>query len=162
VTTGKLIGFAIGAALFALLVFASESGFVFLIDHANLLFHEAGHPIIGLFSGRLEPYGGTVGQLAFPIILAVNFWRKGQPLSFAGRFLWSVAGITIGTRFSTVGIFWTTTCASPKWSGPWVGSAWLGAAAGWFGAGFGTATAPVPREIPAWTIRPAAETGARN
>jgi len=88
VTTGKLIGFAIGAALFALLVFASQSGFVFLIDHANLLFHEAGHPIIGLFSGRLEPYGGTVGQLAFPIILAVNFWRKGQPLSFAGALLW--------------------------------------------------------------------------
>ena len=88
VTTSQLIGFAIGAALFSLLLFASESGFVFLIDHANLLFHEAGHPIIGLFSGRLEPYGGTIGQLVFPIALAVSFWRKGQPLSFAGAGLW--------------------------------------------------------------------------
>jgi len=45
-----VIGFAIGAALFGLLILGSESGFVFLIDHANLLFHEAGHPAIGLFS----------------------------------------------------------------------------------------------------------------
>jgi len=41
VTTNKLIGFAIGAALFFLLLVTSESGFVFLIDHANLLFHAA-------------------------------------------------------------------------------------------------------------------------
>ena len=88
VTTGRLIGFGISAGLFALLVLGSESGFVFLIDHANLLFHEAGHPIIGLFSGRLEPYGGTIGQLVFPIVLAVSFWRKDQPLSFAGSWIW--------------------------------------------------------------------------
>jgi len=88
VTTGRLIGFGIGAGLFTLLILVSESGFVFLIDHANLLFHEAGHPIIGLFSNRLEPYGGTIGQLVFPIVLAVSFWRKEQPLSFAGSLLW--------------------------------------------------------------------------
>ena len=88
VTTGRLIGFGISAGLFALLVLGSESGFVFLIDHANLLFHEAGHPIIGLFSGRLEPYGGTIGHLVFPIVLAVSFWRKDQPLSFAGSLIW--------------------------------------------------------------------------
>jgi len=88
VTTGRLIGFGIGAGLFTLLILVSESGFVFLIDHANLLFHEAGHPIIGLFSNRLEPYGGTIGQLVFPIVLTVSFWRKEQPLSFAGSLLW--------------------------------------------------------------------------
>ncbi len=88
VTTGRLIGFGIGAGLFSLLVLDSESGFVFLIDHANLLFHEAGHPIIGLFSSRLEPYGGTIGQLVFPIVLAVSCWRKDQPLSFAGSLIW--------------------------------------------------------------------------
>jgi len=88
VTSGRLMGFAIGVALFGLVVFASESGFVFLIDYANLLFHEAGHPIIGLFSSRLEPYGGTIGQLVFPLILAVSVWRKDQPLSFAGSAIW--------------------------------------------------------------------------
>lgn len=88
VTKGKLIGFGLGLGLFFLLVLASEPGFVFIVDHANLLFHEAGHPIVGLFSQRLETYGGTIGQLVFPVVLAVSFWRKGQTLSFAGAWIW--------------------------------------------------------------------------
>jgi hypothetical protein len=83
-----LAGFGIGLAVFFGLVFTSESGFVFVVDHANLLFHEAGHPFVGLFSQRLEPYGGTIGQLVFPIVLAVSFWRKGLALSFAGSLIW--------------------------------------------------------------------------
>lgn len=74
--------------LFLLLVFKSEPGFVFLLDHANLLFHEAGHPAVGLFSRRLEVYGGTLGQLVFPTVLAVSFWRKKETLSFAGSIIW--------------------------------------------------------------------------
>src|SRR5687768_7610615 len=88
VTMNKLIVFAIGVGLLFLLMVKSESGFVFLIDHANLLFHEAGHPFVGIFSTRLETYGGTLGQLAFPIILAITFWRKDQTLSFAGAMIW--------------------------------------------------------------------------
>ena len=83
-----LIGFGFGLAGFLALVFASEPGFVFVLDHANLLFHEAGHPIIGLFSRQLETYGGTVGQLVFPVVLAVSFWRKRQALSFAASVIW--------------------------------------------------------------------------
>lgn len=88
VTKPKLLAFAFGAGLLFALIFRSEPGFVFIVDHANLLFHEAGHPLIGLLSARLEPYGGTIGQLAFPAILAVTFWRKGQPLSLAGSVIW--------------------------------------------------------------------------
>ncbi|EEF58707.1 hypothetical protein Cflav_PD1803 [Pedosphaera parvula Ellin514] len=88
VTTSMLAAFAMGMGAFLLLVFLSEPGFVFIVDHANLLFHEAGHPIIGIFSTRLETYGGTIGQLVFPIALAVSFWRKGQTLSFAGAIIW--------------------------------------------------------------------------
>src|ERR1051325_10341879 len=88
VTTRSLMGFICGLAVLGVLLLASEDGFVFLVDHANLLFHEAGHPIIGLFSSRLGPYGGTIGQLVFPIALAVGFWRKDQPLSFAGSLIW--------------------------------------------------------------------------
>src|SRR5216117_356912 len=83
-----LAGFVAGLAMFFVLLYQSPRGFILLIDHANLLFHEAGHPIIGLFSSRLEPYGGTIGQLVFPIVLAVSFWRKDQPLSFAGSLIW--------------------------------------------------------------------------
>jgi hypothetical protein len=88
VSTQKLIGFWVGIGVFALLVFNSEPGFVFCLDHANLLFHEAGHPAVGLFSERLETYGGTLGQLAFPVVLAVSFWRRGQAIPLAVSMIW--------------------------------------------------------------------------
>ena len=88
ITTKKLILFLAGSALFAVLILCSEPGFVFLLDHANLLFHEAGHPIVGLFSRRLETYGGTIGQLTFPLVLAVSFWRRGEAISFAASVIW--------------------------------------------------------------------------
>jgi hypothetical protein len=88
VSTQKLTGFWVGIALFALLVFRSEPGFVFVLDDANLLFHEAGHPAVGLFSRRLEVYGGTLGQLTFPVVLAVAFWRKREAISFAVSVIW--------------------------------------------------------------------------
>lgn len=84
----ELAGFGLGLAAFLGLLFASERGFIFGLDHANLLFHEAGHPFVGLFSNRLETYGGTIGQLVFPVVLAVSFWRKGQALAFAAAVIW--------------------------------------------------------------------------
>ena len=88
-TTGlRLVGFVFGVAVFLILLFASEPGFVIGLDHANLLFHEAGHPIIGLFSSRLETYGGTMGQLTFPLLLAISFWRKREALSCAASLIW--------------------------------------------------------------------------
>jgi hypothetical protein len=88
VTNRTLLGFAVGFGLFLVLLFCSQPGFVFILDHANLLFHEAGHPIVGLFSARLEPYGGTLGQLAFPIAFLVTSWRKGQPFGVATSSIW--------------------------------------------------------------------------
>jgi hypothetical protein len=88
VTNGKLVGFAAGLGIFLFMLCRSEPGFVLVLDHANLLFHEAGHPIVGLFSARLEPYGGTMGQLVFPAVLLAAFWRRGQPLGVAASGLW--------------------------------------------------------------------------
>ncbi len=88
VTLPKLLGFGTGVGLLFVAIGYCEPGFIFLIDHANLLFHEAGHPLVGLFSPTLEPYGGTLGQLTFPVILAVRFWRQGQVLSLAGAVIW--------------------------------------------------------------------------
>ena len=88
ITGARLIGFAAGLGIFLLLLFRSEQGFVFVLDHANLLFHEAGHPLVGLFSSRLETYGGTIGQLIFPCVLAVSFWRKGHTLGLAAAAIW--------------------------------------------------------------------------
>lgn len=88
VTNWQLAGFGLGLAAFFALMFVSAPGFVFGLDHANLLFHEAGHPIVGLFSTRLEPYGGTIGQLVLPAALAVSFWRQGVVPAFAAAVIW--------------------------------------------------------------------------
>jgi len=88
VTNGRLAGFAAGLGLFLIVLFCSEPGFVFVLDHANLPFREAGHPIVGLVSTRLEPYGGTMGQLVFPVVLLVGFWRKGHALGVAVSGVW--------------------------------------------------------------------------
>ena len=49
VTLPKLLTFGLSVGLFFGAIFYCEPGFVFLVDHANLLFHEAGHPFFGLF-----------------------------------------------------------------------------------------------------------------
>ncbi|MDB6036257.1 MAG: hypothetical protein JWM99_98 [Verrucomicrobiales bacterium] len=87
-THSKLIGFAIGVTIFLFVLFKSEPGFVFLLDSANLLFHEAGHPFFGLISNRLAVYGGTLGQLTFPIALIISFWHKREPITFAASVIW--------------------------------------------------------------------------
>ena len=80
---------AYGAAAAVALVFLyGDDGWVPLLDSANLAFHEAGHPLTGLFSARLAVYGGTLGQLAFPVAAMVSFHRRRAALSFAFASLW--------------------------------------------------------------------------
>jgi hypothetical protein len=88
VPTRKLMGFLAGMAFFLLLIFQSTPGFVFILDDANLMFHEAGHPAVGIFSSRLGVYGGTLGQLVFPVVLAIASWRKREAISFAASVIW--------------------------------------------------------------------------
>lgn len=66
----------------------SGSRWVFLLDNANLAFHEAGHPLFGMLSERLTVYGGTLGQLMFPLAAAFSFYRQRATLSFAFCVLW--------------------------------------------------------------------------
>jgi hypothetical protein len=57
---------------------------VYVLDSANLVFHEAGHPFFGLLLGnRITVYGGTLGQLVFPIVATISFWWRREALSFA-------------------------------------------------------------------------------
>jgi hypothetical protein len=59
-----------------------------IVDHANLAFHEAGHLLLGLLSTRLAVYGGTLGQLVFPIATAWHFRRRRHTLGFALAVAW--------------------------------------------------------------------------
>lgn len=81
----------IGVLLFALaaLYFGNSGERWFpLVDSANLAFHEAGHPFFGLFSERLGVYGGTLGQLVFPVLTLVHFWRQRASAATAGCAVW--------------------------------------------------------------------------
>lgn len=71
---------------------------VYILDSANLAFHEAGHPIFGLLLGeRIAVYGGTLGQLVFPVVATASFWWRREALSFAlcaawfSENLWNIA-----------------------------------------------------------------------
>lgn len=63
-------------------------GWVPILDSANLAFHEAGHPIYGIFGQTLMLYGGTLGQLTFPIVVLVSCWRKAQAAGVAFAAIW--------------------------------------------------------------------------
>lgn len=68
-----------------------------LLDGANLLFHEAGHPLFGIFSERLTVYGGTLGQLVFPAVVLWHFWRRRESASAGVAALWLLEnGLNIG------------------------------------------------------------------
>jgi hypothetical protein len=55
----------------------------------DLVIHEAGHPIFGLFGWRfLAILGGTLAQLTPPVAAMVVFWRRGQPASVATTVTW--------------------------------------------------------------------------
>ena len=62
---------------------------VYVLDSANLAFHEAGHPFFGLlFGSRITVYGGTLVQLVFPMVATASFWRRRETLSFALCLAW--------------------------------------------------------------------------
>jgi len=96
VSTGALAAFVLVCLPVAWLAHSGER-WVPLLDSANLAFHEAGHPIVGLLSERLAVYGGTLAQLAFPAIVAGHFWMKRSAVGFAfalgwlAQNLWNIA-----------------------------------------------------------------------
>jgi hypothetical protein len=63
-------------------------GWVPLVDDANFAVHEAGHPLVGVFSARLAVYGGTVAQLLFPAVCMLEFWRRRWTVSYALCGIW--------------------------------------------------------------------------
>jgi len=88
VTTGKFIATTVGLLIFFIVVVTDNDRFVFILDDANLVFHEAGHPIFGLFGETLGLYGGTIGQLVFPLVAFAIFLMRREPVSFALAGVW--------------------------------------------------------------------------
>jgi hypothetical protein len=83
-----LIGWAAGFGLLVLVLLLDDDGFVVVLDHANLAFHEAGHLFFGLFGATLHLYGGTLGQLVFPAAGMGAFWARRETLGLAACWVW--------------------------------------------------------------------------
>lgn len=89
----EVSGYAVLALIAVVLMLASfyrasDEDFIPILDHANLAFHEAGHPIFGIFGFVMGILGGTLGQLVFPIAVAVTYWRKRAIASAALGLIW--------------------------------------------------------------------------
>jgi hypothetical protein len=60
-----------------------------VVAGADLVFHEAGHPIFGLLGVRfLTILGGTLAQLALPVAAALGFARARRAAPFAVALVW--------------------------------------------------------------------------
>lgn len=68
--------------------FFTKDAWVPFLDSANLAFHEAGHPLVSMLSGRLTVYGGTMFQLMFPLAAAAHFHREGLPVGACSSAVW--------------------------------------------------------------------------
>lgn len=87
--TALKLGTALGAvALVVLIHLASREGWVFLLDNLNLVFHEAGHPIFGIFGYTIGFLGGTLMQLLVPLMVACSAWYKRQAVATALAGVW--------------------------------------------------------------------------
>ena len=75
-----------------------------VISGADLVFHEAGHPVFGLLGWPLLTFlGGALGQLAFPLAAAAIFARRGQAASFAASVLWAGFNVVDIGRYAADG-----------------------------------------------------------
>ncbi|HEX9241223.1 MAG TPA: hypothetical protein VF875_02150 [Anaeromyxobacter sp.] len=69
---------------------ATHGALAAIVSGADLVFHEAGHPILGILGSRFLMYlGGTIGQLAFPAAAAIAFARTRRTAAFAVALVWA-------------------------------------------------------------------------
>jgi hypothetical protein len=86
----------IALAFYVLFLFYAafdRSGFL-VLDYADLMIHEAGHPLFGIFAGENESgfgytlmlLGGTIAELLVPLICAAYFFfrREATGVAFSG------------------------------------------------------------------------------
>lgn len=91
ITSGVLAG--------VLFLLSRADGFLPILDHANLAFHEAGHLFFRILGDTASLYGGTLGQLVFPVVTGVVLWRRREPLGFA------LAGIWFFENFLNIAVY---------------------------------------------------------
>ncbi len=67
----------------------SDSKLLYLTHNVNLVFHEAGHWIFGVFGiSILTILGGSMNQLLIPLIVTASFWTRRDAVGFAFGLFW--------------------------------------------------------------------------
>lgn len=93
VEPAQVIGVVAFTALVIALLLGGDPGWTPLLDSANLVFHEAGHMVFGLFGDTMALYGGVLGQLTFPIVaMAAFLWRR-EAYAFAAAAVWAAQNL---------------------------------------------------------------------
>lgn len=81
------------------LFFHAVSGWVPILDSANLAFHEAGHPLFGMLWGRLGVYGGTLMQLLIPAACAYEMFRQQKYQGYHFCLIWVAENLLNVARY---------------------------------------------------------------
>jgi hypothetical protein len=88
VTVGKLVTALLAAGLLFTIELTSQEGWVPILDSLNLVFHEAGHPLFGLFGETIGFLGGTFMQLLVPLLVLGSCWYKRQTAAIGLAGVW--------------------------------------------------------------------------
>jgi len=100
VGTPGLVAASIGFSVLFLVALSAEQGWVPLLDGANLLFHEAGHPLFGLLGWEaLTILGGTLMQLLVPLVVAASFWLRRDAYGTAVAGVWGFENLLNIARY---------------------------------------------------------------
>ncbi len=94
VSTPAMVALSVGFTIMVYLLatkslLGSNSTILYLTHNVNLVFHEAGHWIFGIFGNEiLGIFGGSLNQILIPLIVATSFWAKRDAVGFAFGLFW--------------------------------------------------------------------------
>jgi hypothetical protein len=69
------------------------------LDGVNLLIHEAGHVVFGAAGQTMAVAGGTILQLAFPLLFAFSFSRRSRYFEAAVVGVWASESLMYTARY---------------------------------------------------------------
>lgn len=93
-----LFGWLAFYTLFLLHAWTDDDGFL-LLDHANLIIHEAGHFFFRWFGYIPTILGGTLMELLVPALLGVHFWVRRETTAVAFCSFWFFENFTYIGRY---------------------------------------------------------------
>jgi hypothetical protein len=69
------------------------------LDGVNLLVHEAGHVLFSPLGETMAVAGGTIMQLAFPVVFAYSFWSRKRRFAAAVCGVWAAESLMYTARY---------------------------------------------------------------